>query len=226
MLRKVRSSLLVCSLLLLSLSAKAVTLIPVPISEDYPLRLGVAVKESNSFSPSSLRHLGGVAGLAYGFGGGFEGGFQVRSGINSDRLFQSGSTSNWSLGGDGMLRYLGSVTEIFFLGLQGRVGYDYAFDRANITDASTVTAGVAVPFGLTFSEAFSLYLMPEIEFGNRKATDTSVFGSLVGIAGAVGGYFQFGSVAIYAEVRPKASDLSDTANSFGMDAQLGLAFDL
>jgi len=213
------------SLALFGLSASAVSTIPVPIPEDMPLRLGLAVKETNSFVPLAVNHLGGILGVAYGFGGGFEGGFQIRGGANSDALFQSLTPPTWNLGGDVVLRYLGNVTDVFYLGLQGRVGYNYMFGSATFTAGSNVTAGVGIPFGFMFGDAFALYLMPELEFGNRAAADTSVFGSLVGLGGAIGGYLCLGGPKLFLEVKPKTRNLSDAWNTFGMDVMLGIAFE-
>lgn len=219
-----------CALVLsvIAISASAVSNIPVPISEDNPLRLGGAAQTSFLFSPLAFQYLGADVGLAYAFGGGFEGGFSIRGGVTSDELFQTGHTNNGILGADVMLRYLGNLSDSFYMGLQGRVGYDYTFGMVDITAGSNITAAVGLPFGITFGgQVISLYLMPEINFGQKDPNSTDgVFGSLVGFGAAIGTYVCLGTPKIYAQVKPKTLNIAATSNNWAMDAEIGLAFEI
>lgn len=212
-------------LALFTYSAHAVTTIPLPISEDYPLRLGGAITESTTFSPFAMTNLGGLVGVIYAFGGGFEGGFQVRGGVISPQLFDSAFKTEGQLAGDAVLRYLGNVTDVFYLGLSGKFGYSYTFDRENITKASNITAAVGVAFGLMY-ETWTIYAKPEIEFGRRSNPDDEVFGSLVGLGGAVGAIVKIGGPRLYLEITPKSTDIASTQNTFAIDVEFGVAFDM
>lgn len=216
-------------LFFLASMADAVSMIPVMISEDTPTRIGVSVVESTSFSPLAINNLYGVLGLAYGFGGGFEGGFQFRGGVKSDKLFDPNATTNWLLGGEAQIRYLGNITDFLYIGLQGGFGYTYTFGLANITQGSGLSATVGVPLGLSFSDnKYVVYAMAEFRFGGKTAAlPEEVFGSLVGLGGAFGTYIYVGGPSIYAEIRPGTTDISQNQNNtFVLDATVGIAFDL
>jgi hypothetical protein len=224
---RMKSLFVVFSLSLFTMNASAVTTIPVPISEDEPLRFGAAIRTSAAFSPFAIQELTGIAGLAYGFGGGFEGGFQIRSGGNSGKLFAAGYVTSTELGGDLMLRYLGNVGDSFYLGLQGRFGYDYTFGQPSLINASNVTASVGLALGVSFSRLISVYVMPEIDFGRRANRTEGAFGSLVGLGASVGMYVCLGFPKLYFEVKPGTKDIGNKVpNAFVMDASLGLAFEI
>lgn len=215
-----------------ALTASAMPNIPVPISEDYPLRLGAALKTGAGFSPFAFQELTGIVGVGYGFGGGFEGGFQFRSGGNSQRIFTEGYATTTELGGDLFLRYLGTVADVFYLGLQGRFGYDYTFGQPSITNASSVTASVGIPFGFILSPIIYVYAMPEVDFGRRAALSEGAFGSLVGFGASVGVFICLGSPKIFFEVKPKTVNISNipittgAPDGFVLEATLGMAFEI
>ena len=210
---------------LFTYGANAVTTIPLPISEEYPLRLGGGIVESNTFSPLAMTNLSGLVGIIYAFGGGFEGGFQIHGGVVSNKLFDSTEKTEGRIAGDAALRYLGNVTEVFYLGLPGRFGYAYTFDRETITQASNIIAAVGVSFGLMY-DSWTIYVKPELEFGGRSSLDDEVFGSLVGLGGAVGVLVKIGGPRLYLELTPKSSDISSSQNTFALDVELGVAFDM
>jgi hypothetical protein len=241
---KMRNVFAAVSLVLFACTASGVATIPVPILEDQPLRVGAQATASATFSPFALQRLDGILGAAYAFGGGFEGGFNFRAGgiacalpacpggQASPMLFDSAYQTDTVIGGDMVLRYLGNVTEFgnardsLYLGLQAQVGYDYTFNQNSIATASNVTAAVGVPLGIIFGSV-AVYVMPEIDFGRRLSTTDGVFGSAVGLGGAVGTYISFGMVQTYLEVKPKSLNISDSsATNFAMDATLGLALEI
>lgn len=218
-------SVFVLAIALVALNSAAQTTIPVPISEDTPLRLGASVSTSTIVSPFSFRRLEGILGVAYGFGGGFEGGFNLRGGgVSQGRLFQTDSVTNSFVGADMMLRYLGNITGGFYMGLQASVGYDFIFAQPDITSASNLVAFVGIPVGVTFG-IVSVYAMPVIDFGRRQNPAEGIFGSLVGLGGAIGSYVTFGFTSIYLEVKPKAQNIS-ASDSFALEGSLGLAFEI
>lgn len=210
-----------------SVTSAPSSLVPVPILEDYPARISFGVTSNFQFDPKfRLSEFGGNLGVAYSFGGGFEGGLQLQGGANDDYLF-SGSTPVWNIGGTAMLRFLGSVSDIFYVGLQGAYTYDYWFvDNSTFQRNSRMRLSIGMPFGITMCEAGSVYLMPAIELGDKKVGEIDqVWGTDVGGSLAAGLYIDVGGPKVMFEVKPHLL-FSDAARSVGMSAQAGIAFEM
>ena len=211
--------------------------IPVPTSEEAPLRLFVGLDGNGGFSPYLLKHIQGGGSVVYGVGSGFDVGFTLHGGVSNGAhastqgLFVDGNMGTGIVGADFMLRFLGNVTEMFFMGIQATVGYKYDWSGANFAEASSVPVTAGIAFGLSFTDVVQIYLFPQFNFGGRGADDsTKIWGSQVGMSAAVGAWINMGGTKLVIQARPGWETIFNLGNfdsqNFCLDGLIGLAWDM
>jgi hypothetical protein len=239
--KKISTQIVASLVVALAAMSASATFTPVPTKEEAPLRLVVGVTEGNTFAPAGLQNLGAFGSLVIGVGSGFDVGFRVHGGVNNSSgantpgLFQTGVVYGGYVGGDVMLRFLGNVTDAFFMGVQASGGYTYMFNRPALpagrtaaSDASLIPVTAGLVFGFTFADAASIYLYPAFELGRKNMTDNGVWGSLYGMSIPLGTWIDLGGTNLVIEAKPRVADVTGfgTAANWGMDATLGLGWDL
>lgn len=240
-----KSSVLLSSLASLLLStavfADSGVFTPVPTNEGAPLRIMGNVQSQMAFAPSfQLRQLQGAAGVVYGVGMGFDVGAAVHfGGTNVTGMFKGPAPAasvtvaadSLNLGGDIMLRLLGNVTEMFYLGLQatGGLHYDFSKSASGFNTAASVPVTVGLALGLSFVDVVNVYLYPEVHFGGKKAdAQNELWGTETGLSLAIGTMVNLGDVfGLTLEVK---ENWNDYRNSFtvwsgdGANTQVSLGF--
>jgi hypothetical protein len=231
--------LLVSSLaILFSISATAEgNFIPVPTLEEAPLRVFAGFDVDGAFSPYQFNHMQGVGSVVYAVGSGFDVGFALHGGVsNHQGLFMANNKAYGLFGADFMLRFLGNVTEMFFMGMQATVGYDYNMAGANMTLASCIPVSAGLAIGLSFADSVQIYLFPQFNFGGKgsdltvSTTNDAMWGKEIGMSSAVGAWINMGGTKLVIEARPAWKTIYDIGNfksdNFSMNGLMGLAWDM
>ncbi|MEM7494615.1 MAG: hypothetical protein AAF471_00405 [Myxococcota bacterium] len=206
---------------------------PVPLSRDEPMRAmnGVA---AGLHVPDGV----GMRFLDTGFGfthqptPGLEWGLSVAGGvINAGNLFADADQVAGHVGFDWMGRMLGSITRLFFMGLQLELGYDHSFAKETIERFQGIHLITDLPLGVNLANLIYLYAAPgfglDRMFDKDPAdADATLFSSMtVGIQGRVGMEVFLGVAALVLNVTPNWRDVSRT-DSFATDFLLGLRYEL
>ena len=232
-----RSSVLLSTLAGLFLStavfADSGLFAPVPTNEGAPLRIMANVQGQMGWDPFQLRQLQGGLGAVYGVGMGFDVGAVVNfGGMNKAGMFNSAAASadSLNLGGDVMVRLLGNVTEMFYLGLQATGGLHYDFsESADFNTAASTPVTVGFALGLSLADTVNVYLYPEMHFGG-KATgeEKNLWGTDIGLSVALGTMVNVGDV--FGLTFEAKQNWADYKNSFtvwtkeGVNTQVSLGF--
>lgn len=243
--KKFRSQIVASLAVALFAVSASANFTPVPTKEEAPLRLVFGITEANSFDPLAMQNLGGNLSLVVGLGSGFDFGARIHGGVNNaypedlskPGLFKPGYAFGGDVGGDIMLRFLGNVSDAFFMGIQASGGYTYMFGRTPVaqttalTDASNITVTAGLVFGFNFADVVNLYLYPAFEGGRRDGTvpdNGKVWGSLYGASVAVGTWIDMGGTNLVLEAKPRLYNWSAAgdAKSYGMEATVGLGWDI
>jgi hypothetical protein len=208
---------------------------PVPLSEEIPLRVAIGILPATNFD--QFTGLNGGLSFTHFIGAGVEWGLSAKGGATSNALFNGGDV-NWGLRPDLMLRFLGGVTDWFYMGVQVDVGMDFTFTGTN-QGPLTVTAGIPFTFGV--GDGAWLFLFPSAEFGNRKVVDANnvvtptspesdrIFGSAIGVNLQAGFMVDLGGASLFVEGKPRFNDVTfvnSSPNSIDAEFALGVAFDL
>ncbi|MES2504183.1 MAG: hypothetical protein V4534_04810 [Myxococcota bacterium] len=240
--------------------------IPVPVSEDAPTRFFVGLDNANVFSGGKngfqsdgkigLMNLQLNLGLIYNVGMGLDVGFGLHGGAQSpygmffgDVGVSGSDRYGYMLGGDVMIRYVAMLSDVFFAGLQGQVGYNYSsapgipdsFYAApspftkSINHFIPVVAGLVL--GVGFENAIQLYLFPAIELGQTgnytnsanhpvAAADlnTGLWKSAIGMQMPVGIVFPMGYSKVIVQVKPRIANFQNK-DSWGLDLYTGASWD-
>lgn len=206
---------------------------PVPLNDSSPSRVSVAAKtgihRDNGAGSFGLANLLGVFNYNYYLGAGFEFGVGALGGVASEgMLFAGGDMA--SLGGaELMARYLGAVTDAFYMGVAVQVDYAHNFDAKRIKEIGSFDFGVSLPFTFEFGDrAAWLYLAPNFGLRDiRKSDDASSFGGLTAdktMAILVGTYIDIGGPSLMIEAQPRWNDVNKL-NDIAVDFALGVVFD-
>lgn len=203
---------------------------PVPLTEDSPSRVYLGATGGIHKAPESysLGNLGGRLVLNHYLGAGFEVGLGLRGGADSGGvLFGSGAT-NYVGGADLMLRFLGGVTDSFYLGVQTQVGYLHTFNNGMLDKMGAFEVEVGLPFSFGFGDnAAWLYVMPTISFHDFEKQEDAASTSLGFTTGAylsVGTYINIGGPWLVLEATPKWLSMSELSD-VGFEFSVGFAFD-
>ncbi len=238
--KKNMSVLLSLISILFALSATAEgNFIPVPTVEEAPLRLFGGIDSNVGFDSFRLNHLQGAGSVVYGVGSGLDVGFALHGGvINNSGLFMTGNAAKGLVGADVMLRFLGNITDMFFMGLQATVGYSNDMTFADLKLASSIPTAVGLAMGLSLADVVQLYVFPQFNFGGKTAAEQKpddiknavVWGSQIGMSAAIGAWVNMGGTNLVIEARPEWASVQDLGNfksdNFSTNVLVGLAWDL
>ena len=213
-----RTSIFAICVGLFAFSAMA-DFLPVPVTEGKPLRVQLGASSSNTWQPMQLKEIGGYASAVYGVGGGFDVGFGLQgTGVNNSAKYSG------VLQGDLMLRFVGTVTDIFFIGLQAVPNFKFNFSSKDM--GAHLSAGL--PMGVVFPDVISVYVLPAVELGDRIEADptNTIWGNAIGVSLAAGVGVQWAGLHWVAQAKPWVQDWSNWSKTFRTDFMLGLAMDI
>lgn len=224
---RLQKILIVLTLILNSASANAI-FVPTPVRDGNHWAVDFGADMKMYWDPTfTLRHIGPSVAMSYDWEG-FATGLQVRGGVNDNvnGLFRGTTDIKSDLGGDVMARYLFDFCSFYF-GIQTVFGVDYLFDNNGTVDSNLfLNLSFGIPVGLNFGAGTSVYLMPMLELGNRSATDTKVWGTLVSGSIAVGAAIRIGGPSIVLEVTPRIDDFSRVGPTSGVKTFIGLRWEM
>jgi len=212
-------------------SASSSLFTPVPTNEGAPLRWYVAGFQNNVWSPLQSHQLEALGSVVYSLGSGLDIGLGIHGGTyNHDKgLFTSGTTYNWMVGGDVMLRFLGNVTEIFFVGIQATGGYHYNSEGDTFAEHSHIPVTAGLSLGFNIADVVNLYVFPEANFGGKTAIEDKYWGNQVGLSLAVGAMINLGNANLVLEAKPRFKNYAKWTfknEDFATDWSVGLAWDI
>lgn len=207
---------------------------PVPIKEENVTRLAFGPYVDTNYT-QGLQYFNGGFGAAFRLAQGFEAGIELIAGAGNAQgknMLASPQNQMPGMGGYAMVRYLGGVTELFFLGFELQFGYVNTLPANGKLGVFNIGAGI--PFDFTFGEAASFYFMPEFNVGVTRVTNRTGNSEVVA---NIGGEFRVGTlislgietVQLMLEVKPKLGSFQSNPPAgfgFSTDYLLGLAFNI
>ncbi len=208
-------------------------LVPVPLTQDHPIRLEAQVTGITDF----VHGLGGIGGgfaAAFALGSGFEAGVQgsvVLTGSGPKIPFYApGTALVIPVGLLGMVRYFGHLTDMFHLGFQLQAAYIPAFATNAAIDWSRWAIDAGIPFDFKFGDAAWFYFMPEFVVHMGRNPDTKKFDANIGGDLRVGTLIALGTptVSLMLEATPSIDfiDRAHILDSFYTAFTIGVVVDL
>jgi len=198
--------------------------LPIPVSEDLPLRVNLAPHLTTDWNGLTL--IGGELSSVSLLGKGFEWGTTLRGGVESPKLFADAPTTPY-FGLDAQLRFIGGVSQVFYTGVQAEVGYTHFFSDARISEPGRFLVTVGIPLAFSFLDMLWVYANPTIVLGNKspaEIVEKKFWGSLYGAQSDIGMALDFGSAWFYFQLTPRIWDWNNVVTAFDTDFAVGVAF--